>query len=203
MPEALKKLIQNISMMPWIGEKTATKIGLFLLQTNNFFIEDFQKNLWNIKTKIHHCQNCYSLTDNTNKICSICRNETRDPYIICIVEEYMDMLTIEWAGWYNGVYHILWGAISPINGVFVGDLNFKPLFERIEKSEKKVELILATNPNIEGEATSSYIKEEIEKRHLKHHTTITRLSRWLSAGYIEYADNMTILSAMKERKEIK
>lgn len=203
MPEALKKLIQNISMLPWIWEKTATKIGLFLLQTNNFFIEDFQKNLGNLKTKIHHCQNCFSLTDNTNKICSICRNEERDIYTICIVEEYMDMLTIEWAGWYHWVYHILGWAISPINGIFVWDLNFEPLFRRIEKSEKKIELILATNPNIEWEATSSYIREEIEKRGLKYQTTITRLSRWLSAGYIEYADNMTIINAIKERKELK
>lgn len=112
------------------------------------------------------------------------------------------MLTIEQSGGFDGVYHILGGAISPINGVFVWDLNFQDLFKRIENSEGKVELILATNPNIEGEATSSYIKEEIEKRWLKYKTILTRLSRWLSSGYIEYADNMTIINAMRERKSI-
>jgi len=121
---------------------------------------------------------------------------------LLIVEEYLDMLTIEQSGWYKWVYHVLWGAISPINWVFISDLSFEKLFERIQDSDEDIELILATNPNIEWEATTNYIKEEIEKRWYKHKTKITRLSRGLSSGYIEYADNITLMNALKERKEL-
>lgn len=89
-----------------------------------------------------------------------------------------------------------------MNGVFVGDLNFHSLFERIKNADEKLEIIIATNPNLEGEATSSFLIEEIEKRKLKHTCKITRLSRWLSSGYIEYADTMSLVSALKERKEV-
>jgi recombination protein RecR len=112
------------------------------------------------------------------------------------------MISLEESGWYNWAYHILGWSISPVNWVFIWDLNFESLFNRIQKSDSKVELILATNPNIEWEATSNYITEEIEKRWLKYKTKVTRLSRWLSSGYIEYADNITLLNALKERKEI-
>lgn len=202
MPEALKKLIWNIAMLPWIGEKTATKIAFFLLHTNKNYLSDFQKNLGDIQYKIGSCKTCHAITDASKEICTTCSDTKREQNKICVVEEYLDMLTIEQSGGFDGVYHILGGAISPINGVFVWDLNFQDLFKRIENSEGKVELILATNPNIEGEATSSYIKEEIEKRWLKYKTILTRLSRWLSSGYIEYADNMTIINAMRERKSI-
>jgi recombination protein RecR len=203
MPEALKRLIHSISLLPWIGEKTATRIAFFLLSTNKNFIEDFRVNLSNIKEKIGYCQNCHAITDSSRETCSTCENISRDTTKICVVEEYLDMLTVEQSGWYDGVYHILWWAISPINGVFVADLNFASLFLRIEQADmKKVEIILATNPNIEWEATSMYIKEQIEKRWLKHRVVLTRLSRWLSSWYIEYADNITLLNAMKERKEI-
>ena len=150
-----------------------------------------------------NCTVCHSICDAGRELCGICDKQTRDRAKICIVEEYLDMLTIEQSGGYNGVYHILGGAISPINGVFVGDLNFESLFHRISESETNVEIILATNPNIEGEATSAYLKEQIEKRAMKHKVLLTRLSRWLSSGYIEYADNITLINAIKERKEMR
>jgi recombination protein RecR len=203
MPEALKKLIQNINLLPWIWEKTATRIALFLLSTNNNFINDFKNNLSWIKEKIQYCKTCHAITDAGKDFCTICERKTRNKNTICVVEEYLDMLTIEQAGGYDGVYHILGWAISPINWIFIGDLNFESLFNRIENADDKVEIILATNPNIEGEATSSYIKEEIEKRKLKHKTFLSRLSRGLSSGYIEFADNITIINALKERKELK
>ena len=202
MPESLKKLIRSINMLPWIGEKSATKLAFFLLNANKNFIEDFSKNLIDLKENTGKCSTCHAITDKWKEICVICSNTSRQKNNICIVEEYLDMLTIEQTGNYSGVYHILWGAVSPINGVFVWDLNFTSLFQRIKDSEANLELILATNPNIEWEATTSYLKEEITKRGLKHKTTLTRLSRWLSSGYIEYADNMTLINALKERKEI-
>ncbi len=202
MPEALKRLINSISYLPWIGEKSASKLAFFLLQSNPNFLETLTTDINNIKDKISFCDDCHSLTDLSHTQCNICKDSSRDKYTIAIVEEYLDMITLEQSWSFNGVYHILGWAISPINWVFVSDLNFQTLFVRIENSDKKIELILATNPNIEWEATTSYITEEIEKRKLKHKVMITRLSRWLSSGYLEYADNITLANAMKERKEI-
>jgi len=201
-PEALKRLIQNISLLPWIGENRATKLAFFLLNANQNYLNDFRENIVNIRENTSICKTCWAITDKSKNICEICDNPSRKKEILCIVEEYLDMLTIEQSGIYEWRYHILWWAISPINGVFVWDLNFSKLFKRIENSEIKLELIIATNPNIEWEATTAFIIGEIEKRKLKHKVKITRLSRGLSSGYIEYADNMTLINALKERKEI-
>lgn len=202
MPESLKSLINTIWYLPWIWEKSATKLAFFLLNSNKNFINNFKENLTNIKEKIGFCENCNSLTNLWESFCSICSKQERSKNCICVVEEYLDMITIENSGWFNWVYHILGWAISPINWIFIWDLNFPKLFERILNSDDKVELILWMNPNIEWEATASYIKEEIVKRWLKYKVKITRLSRWLSSGYIEYADNITLINAIKERKEL-
>ncbi|MCH2188672.1 recombination mediator RecR [Candidatus Gracilibacteria bacterium] len=202
MPEALKQLIHSISFLPGIGEKSAAKLAFFLLNSNENFRKTLANNISDIHTKIGTCSRCHSITDASQDLCNICQNNSRDPYQIAVVEEYLDSLTLEQSGGYTGVYHVLGGAISPVNGVFIGDLNLESLFKRITDSDKNVEIILATNPNIEGEATVHYIKEEIEKRKLKHKTTLTRLSRGLSSGYIEYADNVTLMNALKERKEV-
>ncbi|ATU05712.1 recombination protein RecR [Candidatus Gracilibacteria bacterium HOT-871] len=202
MPKELEKLINAITYLPGIGEKSATKLAFFLLNSNQNFNENLSESIKNIKTKVSFCKNCFSLCDLGQDFCNICKDEDRDKQTIAVVEEYLDMMMIEESGIFKGNYHILGGAISPINGVFIGDLRFKELFERIQNADGKVEIILATNPNIEGEATSSYIIEEIEKRKLKYKTKITKLSRGLSSGYLEYADNITLVNALKERKEV-
>jgi len=202
MPEALKNLINSISYLPWIWEKSATKLAFFLLNSNQNFIENLSKNLTNIKSWVGFCKKCHCLTDKEVELCHICKSEERNKNLIAIVEEYLDMVSLEECWWFEGSYHILGWAISPVNWIFIWDLNFETLFKRIWESDNKVELILATNPNIEWEATSNYIIEEINKRWLKYKTKITRLSRWLSSWYIEYADNITIANALKERKEV-
>lgn len=202
MPEALKKLISSIGYLPWIWEKSATKLAFFLLNSNENYINNLKSDLDAIKSQISRCNICDSLCDKSKDTCSICNNSSRDSDTIMVVEEYLDMSTIEQSWAYNWVYHILGWAISPINWVFVWDLNIKSLFNRIENSDNNLELILATNPNIEWEATVNYIKEEIEKKWLKYKVKITKLSRWLSSWYIEYADNITLINSMKERKEI-
>jgi len=202
MPEALKQLINSISYLPWIWEKSATKLAFFLLNSNQNFVETLSENLVNLKEKVHFCNECNSLTDINKSKCTICESITRDKNTIAVVEEYLDMITIEESGWYKWVYHILWWAISPINWVFIWDLHFEWLFKKLSESDNKLELILATNPNIEWEATSTYITEEISKRWLNYKVKITRLSRWLSSWYIEYADNITLINALKERKEV-
>jgi recombination protein RecR len=201
-PEALKRLINSISYMPGIWEKSATKLAFFLLNSNRNYIDNLSQNLINIKDKVSKCNICNTLTDIWKDKCNICSNISRNHNQIAVVEEYLDMVTLEDSGAFNWVYHILWGAVSPINWVFVWDLNFKWLFERINNSIDKIEIILSTNPNIEWEATANYLIEEIERRKLKYKTNITRLSRWLSSGYIEYADNLTLVNALKERKQI-
>ncbi len=202
MPESLKRLINSISYLPWIWEKSAMKLAFFLLNSNQNFLNNLWKNISEIKNEVSRCQNCNTLTDKNKNLCNICSNPNRNKNQIMIVEEYLDMITIEETWIYKWHYHILWWAISPINWIFIWDLNFENLFKKIISSNEKLELILATNPNIEWEATSSYLIEEIEKRKLKHKIKITRLSRWLSSWFIEYADNITLINAMKERKEI-
>jgi len=202
MPEALKKLINSISYLPWIWDKSATKLAFFLLNSNTNYIDNLSENLKNIKHKVWKCIICNTLTDLWKETCNICSNSSRNKSQIAIVEEYLDMVTLEDSWAFSWVYHILGWAVSPINWVFIWDLHFEWLFNRIESSDENVELILATNPNIEWEATANYLIEEIEKRWLKYKTIITRLSRWLSSWYIEYADNMTLINAMKERKKI-
>lgn len=202
MPEALKRLIQSIWYLPGIWENRATKLAFFLLNSNKNFIENLSNDIQNIKNKVWSCETCHGLTDKNQAICNICSSKNRDKTTIAVVEEYLDLLTIEQSGWYTATYHVLGGAISPINGVFIWDLNFETLFTRIIDADTKIELILSMNPNIEWEATINYIKEEIEKRKLKHKVILTRLSRGLSSGYIEYADNVTLMNAMKERREV-
>jgi recombination protein RecR len=201
-PEALKRLIYNISLLPGIGENRATKLAFFMLGANENYLKELRENILTIKENISSCDTCWSITDAGKNICSICDNDSRNKLEICVVEEYLDLLTLEQSGWYTGVYHVLWGAISPMNWVFVWDLNFSKLFSRIEESDSKLEIIIACNPNLEWEATSTFLREEIEKRKLKHKVKLTRLSRGLSSGYIEYADTMSLVSAMKERKEV-
>lgn len=201
MPEILKKLINIISLLPWIWDKSATKLAFFLLNANSNYITNFAKTLIDLKQNIWKCEDCNALLDSWKHKCEICSNKERKHDIICIIEEYLDMLSIEQTWYYNWTYHILGWAISPINWVFVWDLNFPTLFKRIENNSH-TELILATNPNIEWEATAMYIKEEIEKRWLKNKVIITRLSKWISAWYIEYADNISLINSIKDRKEI-
>lgn len=202
MPESLKKLINLISFLPWIWEKSATKLAFFLLNSNQNYLQNLANSLQNLKSSIKKCNICWSLIDIDKEICDICDDKNRNHNLICVVEEYLDMLYIENSWIFNWVYHILWWAISPINWVFIWDLNFDSLFKKIQNLEKDSEVIIATNPNIEWEATAQYILDEIQKRWLKKFIKITRLSRWLSSWYIEYADNITLINSIKERKEI-
>ncbi len=202
MPESLKRLIHSISLLPWIWENRATKLAFFLLSSNENYIKDFSKNLLDIKQNTSFCHICHSLTDKGKESCNICEDSHRIQHQICIVEEYLDLLTLENSGWYHWVYHVLWGAISPSNGIFVWDLNFSSLFSRIEHADEKLEILIATNPNLEWEATANFFIEEIEARKLRHKCKITRLSRGLSSWYIEYADSLSLVSAIKERKEV-
>jgi len=203
MPESLKKLIDVIWYLPWIWEKSAQKLAFFILQSNENYLENFADAISWIKSSISECENCHILIDSWKNICSICSNENRNNSEIIVVEDFLDYLMIEQTWTYNWLYHVLWGAISPINWVFASDLNVDSLIDRIEASGGNIELIMWTNPNIEWEATLAFIKEKINEHKLNYKVRITRLSRWLSSWYLEYADNITLVSALRDRKEIK
>ncbi|MDD2565296.1 MAG: recombination mediator RecR [Candidatus Gracilibacteria bacterium] len=195
MPESLKKLIDIIAYLPGIGEKSAARLGFFLLKANSTYVSNFSKQLEKIKTQIKTCNSCFGYTDNDNGICSICSDNSRDQDVICVVEDYLDLISIEKLKIFKGQYHVLGGSISPVNGILPKDLKFQELFEKVKKLKYK-EIILAINPNIEGEATSMYIKENL----LNIDINITKLSKGLpNAGYIEYADEITLINAFKGR----
>ncbi len=196
MPESLKKLIDIISFLPGIWEKTAIKLAFFLLKANKAYLKNFANYIEKIQTDIKECKLCFWYTDNENNICSICGDISRDINLLCIVEDYLDMISIEKLHIYKWLYHVLWWCISPINWVLVQDLKLQELFEKIKNSNLS-ELIIATNPNIEWEATCMYIKENIPKN---KDFKITRLSKWLpNSWYIEYADEITLINAFKWR----
>lgn len=195
MPESLKKLIDIIAYLPWIGDKTAARLGFFLLKSNPSYVNNFSKQLEAIKTQIKDCTVCYWYTDNIDWICNICNDKSRDEKLLCVVEDYLDLVSIDKLKIFRWHYHVLGWSISPVNWVLPKDLKFEELFKRV-KDWKFEELILAINPNIEGEATSMYIKENLAWVNIK----ITKLSKWLpNAGYIEYADEITLINAFKGR----
>ena len=188
-------MIDIISFLPWIWEKTATKLGFFLLKANPAYLKNFSTALEKIQTDIHVCESCFWYTDSKDNICQTCNDLNRDRRIICVVEDYLDYISIEKLRIFRGQYHILWWAISPVNWVLASDLHFEELFIRIAKWDFE-EVIVATNPNIEWEATYMYLKENIPNKGLK----ITRLSKWLpNSWYIEYADEITLINAFKWR----
>lgn len=196
MPEILKKLAELIGFLPGIGEKTAVKLAFFLLKSHPSYIKKLSEILAELQTTIHECQTCGSLTDIHHATCEICRNPVRKTEVLCVVEDYLDLVSIERLGVHLGRYHVLGGVISPISGKSPSDLRFRELFDRV-RDEHITELILALNPNIEGEATALYIDEYIPTKWIK----ISRLSKGLpNAGFIEYADEITLLSAFRGRK---
>lgn len=195
MPESLKNLIEMIHYLPWIGEKTAAKLAFFLLKANESYVSNFANSLKNLQSSLRECKICHSMTDFDKPICSICSDSTRKESELCVVEDYLDMLSIERTWVFRWKYHILGWAISPISWVNPENLNFDSLFSRIENNSEISEIILATNPNIEGEATALYAIERMPRE-----VRISRLSKGLPhAGSIEYADEITLLSAFKWR----
>ncbi len=195
MPETLKRLIDMIHFLPWIGEKTAAKLAFFLFKANRAYVKNFAKVLDSLHDSLMECEVCHGMTDVGSPRCKICSDQKRDQGILCVVEDYLDMVSIDRTGVYHGRYHVLGGSISPIAGTMPDKLQFRSLFTRVAEEREISEIILATNPNIEGEATALYAIE-----HMPREVRISRLSKGLPhAGSIEYADEITLLSAFKGR----
>ncbi|MGM9878308.1 MAG: recombination mediator RecR [Bacilli bacterium] len=195
LPKSFTQLINNLSILPGVGEKTAERYAYALYQKDKDEVENLADSLINFKKTIRNCEICGCLSD--ENICDICSDESRDRTTICIVEDSKSVFFIEKTKKYNGCFHVLNGLISPIDGINPEDLNIHTLLNRIENEVKEV--IFALNPSIEGEVTSLYIQKLLEKYNLK----ISRLSYGIPmGGEIEYLDPLMISKALEDRKVI-
>src|SRR3989339_982043 len=199
LPNSLKNISLFLERLPGIGEKTANRLTFFLLNLSEEDLKEFAKNVSDLKTKTKLCINCFNFTE--NDVCEICHDQKRDQSVICVVETVLDLLSFEQGRIYNGVYHVLHGKIDPLNRMGPEDIKIKNLELRIKNSGEKIkEVILATNPDMEGEATAVYISNKLKIQNLK--LKITRLAYGLPMGAnLEYADYMTLKKAIEGRNK--
>lgn len=191
----LAKLIEQFEALPGIGHKTAQRLAFFILNSPREYAEEFAAALIDAKTKIKYCDICQNITD--ADVCEICSNDTRDKSTICVVESPKDAVLIEKTNEYHGLYHVLHGAISPMDGIGPADIKIRELLTRLDSSVKEV--IIATNPNIEGEATAMYIAKLVKPLNVK----TTRIANGVPVGGdLEYADEITLTKAIEGRHEI-
>ena len=194
LPESLIELIDIFSNFPGIGKKTAERMAFYVLNTETIWASNLANTLMNVKNDIHECPICNNISEITP--CKICNDDNRDSKTICLVEDTIDLISFEKTGSYNGKYHILGGLLSPLDGIGPEKLNFKSLVERIDAVD---ELIIATNPTSEGETTALYILDLLKEKKIK----ISRLASGIPVGSdLEYADEATLVSALKGRREI-
>ncbi|ENQ3081070.1 MULTISPECIES: recombination protein RecR [Bacillus] len=195
-PEPISKLIDSFMKLPGIGPKTAVRLAFFVLDMKEDDVLDFAKSLVNAKRNLMYCSICGHITDRDP--CYICDDSHRDQSVVCVVQEPKDVIAMEKMKEYQGVYHVLNGAISPMEGVGPEDINIPQLLKRLH-DETVQEVILATNPNIEGEATAMYISRLLKPTGIK----VTRIAHGLPVGGdLEYADEVTLSKALEGRREL-
>ncbi len=194
--KSLDKLITILRSLPGIGPRMAERLAFHILKSSDSNAKDFMQAIDDVKLNIKNCEVCGNLTE--EDICDICKDELRNREIICIVEEISEIFAIERSREFRGLFHVLGGAISPLSGIYPEDLNIQRLEERLENSQVK-EVILATNPNVEGEATALYLAKILKKYNVK----ITRIANGVPIGSdLEYVDSLTLSKAIEGRKEI-
>lgn len=192
----LARLIDELSKLPGVGPKTAQRLAYHILRTSSADAEALAAAVRSVKTDLKYCSVCFNIAESDP--CALCGSDERDQRLVCVVEEPLDVLAVERTGQYKGVYHVLHGAISPVNGVRPDDLRIGELAARIRKGGID-ELILATNPNLEGEATSMFIAQLLSTAGVR----ITRLARGLPmGGDLEYADEVTVSRALEGRRAL-
>ena len=193
---ALEKLVEQFQKIPSIGRKTAQRMAFHVLDLPENEAKEFADAILEAHTKIHHCSLCHNLTE--NELCPICESVTRDHSLLCVVEDPRDVPALERTREFSGVYHVLHGTISPMNGVGPEQLTIKSLVERVSKGDIK-EVIMATNPTLEGDTTAMYIGKLLKPFEVK----VTRLAYGIPVGAdIEYADDITLLRALEGRREL-
>ncbi|WP_423241798.1 recombination mediator RecR [Leptospira kobayashii] len=188
-----QKLVSSFSILPGIGKKSATRIGFHVLRMEDSTFQSWLNGLKEARERLHFCQICGGLTEET--ICDICDSPKRDKAILCVVEQPEDIFFIENTKEFFGTYHVLNGSISPLDGIGPDQLRIRPLMERLEESAIK-EVLVATNPTLEGDATASYLSHLIKERDIK----VTRIAHGITiGGTIEYSDQYTLGKAIKSR----
>ncbi len=198
LPAPIQNLINALERLPGIGPKSASRLAFYLLRAPEDLSSQLAVALTGLKTSTGSCGICSNITLSTQEICEICSDEKRADGTICVVEDALDILALERTGGFNGRYHVLQGVLSPIEGIGPDDLQIKPLVERVRNGEAR-EVIIATNPSMEGDATALYLRQQL----LPMGVRITRLARGLPmGGDLEYADQNTLLRALAGRQEM-
>ena len=194
--QPLQIAIEELSKLPSIGKKTAQRLALHILKSDKEQVNDLLKSIKELKTKLRFCERCFNLAE--EELCEICKSAKRDKSILCVVEEASDVIAIEKTNEFNGVYHVLGGVLSPLSGVNPDKLKIKEMIRRFEKEEIN-EVILALNPDTEGETTSLYLAKLIKPLGIK----VTRIARGLPiGGDLEFADEATIGRAILNRGDL-
>jgi recombination protein RecR len=192
-PEALQRVVAALSRLPGVGEKTAGRLALYLLRASQGEVVELAQALLNLKEKVSLCQRCFAFAD--EELCPLCANPARETGVLMVVADPGDLLAIEKVGWYQGRYHVLGGVLSPLEGVGPDDLRIKELLDRI-KPEGITEVILTLNPSLEGEATTTYLSQELKPLGVK----VSRIAYGLPmGGDIKYADRDTLREALNYR----
>ncbi len=193
---SIEKLIESFERLPSIGHKTAARLAFHILNSTEEETNEFIKAIVNAKKNLKYCSKCYNITDEDP--CNICANPKRDKSIICVVEDVRDVIAMEKTHEFKGVYHVLHGSISPMNGIGPDDIKIKELIARLMDGQVK-EIILATNPRVEGEATAMYLSKLIKPLGI----TVTRIAHGIPVGGdLEYTDEITLTKALEGRREL-
>jgi recombination protein RecR len=194
LPQSILDIIEVFEAMPGVGKKTATRYAFWLVKQPKTFQQEFVDSIENLSRSVQLCQHCHNTTDQS--LCDICRDPKRDKTVMCVVETSEDIQYIEKISEYNGLYHVLGGTIDPLRGVHPEDVNVDDIESRIAKDEVK-EVIIATNPTLQGDTTASYIRKLLQDKPI----TITMLGRGLTTGaHIEYVDEKSLKEAFQNRK---
>lgn len=196
-PSSIRKAIKHISRLPGIGEKTAERLVMHLLRSPRLEVEQLAQSVLELKDKVRLCSMCFGLSD--GDICSICSNEARANGQLCVVEQPADMVSIEKSGAFSGRYHILGGALSPINGIGPAEIRIRELLDRLA-NQKFEEVVLATSTTVEGESTAAYIAERLKNRPVK----VTRIASGVPiGGDLKYVDQITLKKALEHRHDFR
>ncbi len=194
--QTVNKLINEFEKLPGIGHKSAVRLAFYILESPLDVAQNMASTIIDAKNKVRFCSICYNITENDP--CDICSNKKRDDSVICVVENVKDVVAMEKTHEYKGLYHVLHGSISPMNNITAGDIKIKELLERL-KDDKIKEVILATNPTIEGEATAMYISRLIKPLGI----SVTRIAHGIPVGGdLEYTDEITLIKALEGRREM-
>jgi recombination protein RecR len=197
-PEHIQRLINAFSRLPGVGPKTASRLTFFLLRDGENLAFELSQALKELQENSDYCQQCFNITTIGQLLCEVCANPKRDAGFVCVVEEPLDVLALERTQSYQGVYHVLHGVLSPIEGVTPEDIKIRELVERVRDGQV-AEVIIATNPNMDGDSTANYIRKQLKEFDVR----VTRLARGLPmGGDLEFADQSTLLRALDGRQDM-